>query len=256
MTGPRILFWDIENTPILLTAWSLYDERNSHHNIIEDWKLISAAWKWEDSDVEAIAWKATTDRKKSPFLGKDDSNIIRKLHSILSQADILVAHNGDAFDWKKFQTRSLQLGLSPIAPKLMIDTLKVAKKEFKVTSNRLDYLGKFLGVGKKVETPSGLHMSVMKNEPNALKTMVQYNKGDVLLLEAVYKKLKPYIRNHPNYNLFVNDKRPLCPRCGSAKIKRDGQRYTRNGARQLFRCLGCHSQMTGKLLKAVKIASS
>lgn len=256
MTGPRMVFWDIENTPLILAQWSLYQDANTPENIIEDYKLISAAWKWEDSDVEAIAWKNTPDKKESPFFGRSDSNIIRKLHAILSQADILVAHNGDAFDWRKFRTRCIELGLEPVPPKAMIDTLKVAKKEFKFTSNKLGYLGKYLGVGEKVETPSGLHMKVIGREKGSLDKMVEYNKGDVLLLEAVYKKLKPYIRNHPNFALFIDDERPCCTSCGSTRIKKDGTRITAKGKQQLYKCTECGRYMTGKSVKTVGIASA
>jgi len=249
-TAPvKVLFWDIETSPIICTTWGLYPDALQHTDILEDWRIICAAWKWQDSnDVQTAAWKNTTDKKISPFLGKDDSFVIRKLHSVLSQADIVIAHNGDNFDWKKFQARCVQLGLAPPAPKAMIDTLKVVRKEFKLTSNRLDYVGQYLGVGKKLDTPKGLHKDVIWSKPGALKTMLEYNKQDVHLLEAVYNKIKPYIRNHPMIYTSSDKFDNKCPKCGCTDLVKEGFRLTLAGARERFSCKGCGSWMTGRIM--------
>jgi len=255
--GARVLFWDIENSPIICCSWSLYPESLNHSDILEDWKIISAALKWEDSnEVETSFWQPTSDREISPVLGKDDSRVIRKLHSILSQADVLIGHNADKFDWKKFQARCVQLGLDPVAPRAMIDTLKVARKEFKFTSNRLDYIGQYLGVGRKLETPKGLHKDVIHSVPGSLKIMLDYNKQDVLLLEAIYKKLKPYIRNHPSLYHSKDKDHQHCPKCGSEALTKQGWRLLKTTIQRRLQCKGCGSWMTGKTVARANLTAS
>ena len=261
MTGPNILFWDIETSPVFVATWSLFQDHNSHDNILEDWKIICAAWKWQHSkDIHTVAWKPckNKDKNKSVITGMDDSYVVRTLYKVLSVADIIVAQNGDNFDWKKFQTRCIDLGLPPMIKPQMVDTLKVARKEFRLTSNRLDYLGKYLGVGAKVETPKDLHMKVIRKEKGAMEAMLKYNRGDVSLLERVYKKLLPYIRNHPNYNAYVDDdngkiKPPCCTKCGSDHIQSRGKRVILSGVRRVYGCATCGNQMTGQLIKSMKL---
>lgn len=259
MTGPNILFWDIETSPIFAATWSLFQDHNSHDNILEDWKIICASWKWQRSnEIHSVAWGNSPNNKKSAVTKMDDANVIRKLYKVLSAADIIVAQNGDNFDWKKFQTRCIELGLSAMPRPQMVDTLRVARKEFRLTSNRLDYLGKYLGVGAKVETPKDLHMRVIRKEKGALDLMLKYNKGDVALLERVYNKLLPYIRNHPNYNAYVDDsngkiKPEVCTKCGSDHIQSRGRRGTLAGPRKVYTCMTCGNSMTGQLLKSMKL---
>jgi RNase_H superfamily len=242
----RVLFWDIETSPVICSTWSLYPESLNHSDIIEDWRIICAAWKWADSNtIESTHWAPTSDKQISPVLGKDDARVIRKLHAVLSQADVLVGHNSDNFDWKKFQTRCIELGLKPVDQKASIDTLKVARKEFKFTSNRLDYIGEYLGVGGKMDTPKGLHKAVMWSVPGALKTMLEYNKRDVELLEAVYDKLKPYIRNHPRLH-FDQDK-PTCVKCGNHSVVKNGMRPSHGNMIQKWVCKGCGSNLVSPL---------
>lgn len=245
----KALFYDIETSPIICTSWSLFPEKLNHTDIVEDWRIICASWKWADSnDIQSVSWQSTNDRTLSPVLGKDDSRVIRKLHQILSLADVIVGHNSDNFDWKKFQSRCVKLGLSPVAPKATVDTLKVARKEFRFTSNRLDFIGEYLGVGGKMDTPKGMHSDVIWSRPGALKTMLEYNKRDVELVEAVYNKLKPYIRNHPALHHSVDHKDLHCPSCGSKSVVKRGTRLNKKNVVQPYQCKDCGSWMTGKVV--------
>lgn len=250
-TAPvKVLFWDIETSPVICSTWSLYPDSLNHSDIIEDWRIICAAWKWQDSNViESTHWAPTADKHISPVLGKDDTRVIKKLHSVLSQADVIVGHNSDNFDWKKFQTRCIELGLTPVAQKASVDTLKVARKEFKFTSNRLDYIGDYLGVGGKMDTPKGLHKNVMWSVPGALKTMLEYNKRDVELLEAVYDKLKPYIRNHPR--LHFDPDKPTCVKCGNHSVVKNGIRPRHGGPIQKWLCKACGTHLFSALTSKV-----
>ena len=147
---------------------------------------------------------------------KTDKELTQKLWGIMNQADIVVAHNAAAFDVKKSQAKFLEHSLAPLKPYKIIDTLKVARSQFKLTNNRLSSLGELLKVGGKKETTGfDLWLGCMADEPKSWRLMAAYNKQDVVLLERVYLKLRPWIKNHPHVNYELPGS---CPKCGSFKI--------------------------------------
>ena len=103
-------------------------------------------------------------------------------------------HNADAFDAKHIRTRCMYHNIKLKAKHNSIDTLKLARAAFKMNSNKLNYIGQFLNVGSKIET-GGLQLwkdIIEHKDKQALKRMVNYCCGDVLLLEKVYNKVKEY----------------------------------------------------------------
>lgn len=235
---PKILLWDVETSYILAYTFGLYDQQISPANIVDDWFMICASWKWL-GDKKAQAVSVLDDDVRFALNRKNDGVVIEKLHEVLSEADILVAHNGDKFDLKKFNARAIQHGLTPLPPIKTIDTLKVARKEFKFTSNRLDFLAQHLGLDGKLENPSGLWRAATEGDKKAIKQMVKYNKVDVEVLEKVYYKLLPYIRNHPSYGVILNSEVPVCSKCGSTHLQSRGTFPTTSGHKRRYQCMDC-----------------
>jgi len=233
MKAPKVLVWDIETSHTVLAKFSLYPEYTSPKNILKDWYIISGSWKW-------LGKKKVYNTLKNTTIGnfEDDESVVAALSDIVQEADLLVHHNGDKFDLKKLNTRIIKHKLPPMKNKpLTIDTLKEAKKHFAFTSNKLDYLGEFLGVGSKIVTPPNLWIDVLNNDIKALKTMVKYGDGDVVLEEAVYLEMKPYI-DHPNLSWRVITKD--CPNCESTNVQCRGFRMTRLGIKyQRYHCQDC-----------------
>lgn len=246
----KILFWDIETAPMVVATWGLYNQNIGYDAILQDWYMICAAWEWEHKKgIETTS--LIDDKERFRQSHTDDEHVVRTMYNVLNDADVLVGHNGDNFDLKKFNARALNYGLAPLPPIATVDTLKVARQHFKISSNRLDYLGSFLGVGNKVSTPKGLWLRALDGDKQAIKTMVKYNKGDIRLLKAVYFKLLPYMRTHPNRNLFTEDDNPVCPKCGSQNLTMQGTRIaTRLGKRQQWQCSDCGGwSTTGHMVK-------
>lgn len=105
-------------------------------------------------------------------------------------------HN--SFDQKKAQTRFLRYGL-PIPDYFKtIDTLKIAKKYFRISSNKLDYVCKFVGLEGKIQT-GGIDLwdKCEAGDEASLKKMSKYCDNDVRILEKLFLKLMPYIKNLP-----------------------------------------------------------
>jgi hypothetical protein len=77
----RVLFWDIETSPMITATWGLWDQTIPTDHVLEDWKIICAAWKWQhETEPQAVTWKKTRNKALSPFLGYDDTPVIKELH--------------------------------------------------------------------------------------------------------------------------------------------------------------------------------
>jgi DNA polymerase elongation subunit (family B) len=231
---PNIIFFDIETAPIVATTWTLYPKSLSHDNILKDSYIICAAWKSGNSKkVHSAAITKTG----------NDYECVKAIREGLKDADVLVGHNLDKFDMKRFNARLIFHGLPPLPRIPTVDTLKSVKKVATFTSHRLDYLAKTL-IGKgKIKTEYNLWLDVISGNKAALRKMVVYCKMDVVRLEQIYDKLLPYFLTHPHVGAIMGkDRKVSCPKCGSLKLKRNGIRYTATGMqRQECQCQSCGS---------------
>jgi len=85
--------------------------------------------------------------------------------------------------------------------------------------NRLDFLATFLGYEGKISTDFSLWEECMAGDTEALHYMELYNKQDVVTLEKVFLKLRPYAKGLPNLDLYVDQKTSVCPICGGNNIE-------------------------------------
>jgi hypothetical protein len=159
-----------------------------------------------------------------------------------------VAHYGDSFDQKKARARFAAHGFDPPAPAVTVDTQKVAKKYFRFTSNKLGDLGEYLGLGSKAKHAGfDMWLGCMNGDPKAWREMIKYNKQDVVLLEKVYNKLKPWMDNHPNLSMLQSYRG--CPSCGSIVTRKKGVRATHRMLKQQWQCKECKSWFLSPLKK-------
>lgn len=235
MPEPRILFYDIETSHNVVAKFSLREEYVNHNNILQERYVICAAWKWlGEKRIHAVAINDFPAYRKQPH---NDRHVIETLNTVLASADVIVAHNGNRFDFPWIAGRALKHELPPLPPIPSIDTLKIARRMFSLNSNRLDYLGNYLGLGGKTNTPPGLWIDVLKGDEKAIRTMVRYNKRDVELLEQVYLKLRPYAPEHFNAQLVTHVEG--CPRCGSDKVQSRGWHASLTQKYRRFQCTAC-----------------
>lgn len=216
---PRILYWDIETSLQLVTVFQLaHNDWIDPTAIVQERYVICASWRWDgESKVHSVSvLDKPTLYAKDPF---NDKHVLQVLHKVLSEADVIVHHNGSSFDLPYVQTRMLIHGMSPLPPIVALDTYKTAKSRFYLNSNKLDYIAGLLGIGHKKETTKGLWMKILQGNRKAIKEMIVYNQRDVILLQKVFKRLAPYMPNHVNRELFGGTG---CPYCGSHKIQSRG----------------------------------
>lgn len=157
------------------------------------------------------------------------------IRDLLSEADVVIAQNGDAFDVKKINTRLLLHRISPPDPYVTIDTKKVAKKYFWFNSYSLDDMGKDMDEGEKVKH-RGFEMwkKCMAGDAKAWRDMKRYNVGDVDLLAKIYLRQRDWIANHPHVSSGLS-----CPRCGSVHLQGNGLRRSRAAIYNRYRCVDC-----------------
>lgn len=244
MRNPRVLLLDIETTPSLGWVWGKWEQ-----NVIEfekEWYIMCFAYKWlGDKKTHVVALPDFKRYKSHP---EDDSCVVEALYKLFNEADIIIAHNGDRFDIKKVQAKFIEHGLTPPSPFKSIDTLKVAKKYFAFNSNKLDDLGNLFKVGRKV-THSGFSLwkGCMSGDVASWRKMKAYNKQDVVLLEKVYRKMIPWIGQHPNMAMLSENSK-ACPKCGANALRKNGVRVTQTTRYQQMICNNCggYSRATSK----------
>ena len=249
-----ILCFDVENLPNIASTWTLYDTRISHNNIIENQSLICIAWQWVGKK-RTYCTSISDDKKRFEKNIYDDYHVVKEFHKVLNtdKSFVLLGHNSDRFDIRKFNTAAIKHGFEPVPERQSIDTLKQARKYFRFDSNRLDYLGRFLEVGEKLETGGyqlwndivqAKYPEVGKNPDlelayKSVSKMMDYNKNDVRLLLKVFDKLKPYIKI-PNHTLY-SGKVARCTKCGSQDFNTKGWRYNMATRRRRYYCHTCKS---------------
>jgi predicted RNA-binding Zn-ribbon protein involved in translation (DUF1610 family) len=164
--------------------------------------------------------------------------MLKRVHKLLEEADAVVHYNGTRFDIPTLNKEFLLHDLRPPSPAKQVDLLKVCRNRFRFPSNRLDYVANALGFGKKHKTTHELWIQCMARDPRAWAQMEKYNKQDVKLLEKVYERIKPWIKQHPNHSLYGTDSM-CCPNCGSKRIQRRGYAFTQAAKYARLQCQDC-----------------
>lgn len=229
----KILIIDIETSPNLAFVWRFFKENVGAKQVVEHTEIMSFAYKWlGDETVHYYDTQFTS-----------EATILEPLMEALDAADIVVAHNGNKFDLPTIQGRALVAGLKPPSPYKTVDTLLVARYEFNFPANSLEYLSTVLGVSKKDAHKNfpgfELWSECLKGNPLAWEEMRTYNIQDVISLEEIYLKMRPWMRRHPNVGVFNDQTELTCPKCGSHHLQKRGFAHTNVGRYQRYQCNAC-----------------
>lgn len=230
----KILLFDIETIGIQAMTWGLWKQNVNTEFIFNDWFMLSWAAKWIDSD-EVISNVLTVEE----VLNHDDKRICNNMWNLLDEATIVIAHNLEKFDKKKVNTRFLFHGLRPPSHYDTFDTLKQLRENFAITSNRLDYVNKWLGLEGKIKTEASLWMQCIKGDQQALLDMETYNREDVMALERNYLRIRGWSKDHPNVNLLDDSGVTRCPNCGSEELVWEGYKTTKVSRYKAYTCSHC-----------------
>lgn len=243
--GPKIATLDIETAPILASVWGLWQQNVGLNMINNDWYVLSWAAKWFHED------EVMYQDKSDSWETDDDFTLLLGIWNILDQADIIVTQNGKKFDAKKLNARFILNGMEPPSSYRHVDTLQEAKKHFGFTSNKLEYMtDKICKTYKKLKHGKFAGFELWKEcllgNQEAWDEMKEYNIHDVLSLEELYVAMRPWMKGHPNINLYYDDNRVRC-RCGSTDMRHDGYAYTNLSKFDRFRCNTCGAENRGRV---------
>lgn len=244
---PKILCVDIETAPAIAAVWQKWQTDTVW--TVSDWYMLSWSVKWVDGKQVT---KALCDYKGYVPGSEDDKALVTELWELLDNCDVAVAHNGNSFDFPKCRARFLKHGLPPPAPFIQVDTCRLAKSTFGFFSNKLDDIGKYLGLGQKVQTGGyRLWQDCMAGDKKAWGRMKKYNAMDTSLLEAVYLKLRPWTRQ-PNMGVLTGQE-DVCPKCGGTELVRRGFAISSVGRAVRYRCKGCGGYSQSRPTKVTDI---
>ena len=235
---PKILVIDIETRPTVAYVWQLFKVNVGLNQIIEPGTMIcfSAKWFGERELFHYSDWK------------DGHEEMVKAAHRLISDADGVVTYNGDKFDLPKLNGEFLLAGLAPPPPVTSIDVYKTVRYKLGFLNNRLAFIGPLLKVGAKVKHEGfELWAKVNQGDEKAQKKMEKYCGQDVKLLEKVYKKIRPYINNHPHMAMVG---RGSCGACQSKHLQSRGFRRTKAFRIQRLQCQTCGSWQDGVRQKA------
>lgn len=227
----KTLIYDIETSPCIGFFWGTGKTVIGHNQIWKPGKIICIAYRftyWPEGEVKTLKWDPA----------QSDEKMVKKFYDIACKADIIVGHNGDAFDKKWINTRLAYYEHPTIKHVDTEDTLKLCRREFRLPSYRLDFICKFFKIPGKLSTSSDLWERVVRyNDRKALTDMVEYCANDVLILGQLWDRIYPYVDHKLNRAVMKGES--ACPECGSNSYQKWGVRRTRAGEFDRFKCNDC-----------------
>lgn len=228
----RILLFDLETAPTTAYVWGRFDQTVAQKQVVKEGYILTYSAKWLGEDT--IISSRITEQY-------DDSQLVKELAELFDQADIVVAHNAIRFDVPLLKTRMIALGLPPPLPSKIVDTLRIAKAEFRFPSNSLDNIAAYLGLPRKM-SHSGFELwtRCMAMEDEAFEEMLEYNVQDVVVLEQLYLRLRHWSKTHPNIALLEPAGVARCVCCGSTDLKNvDKLFHTTTASYEMMSCGDC-----------------
>ena len=244
----KILTIDLETSPIEAYVWGLWDQNIPIDFVKTDWTIFSYAAKW--GDQKKVMYADTGGRGADKV--RDDKPLMKAIWNLLDEADIVVAQNGKKFDIRKANARFIKHGMGPPSQYKVIDTMLAARKYFAFTSQKLKWTSEML-----TNTPKDDHKKFpgfdlwkecLLDNPAAWAEMKKYNKRDVTATWEVYKKLRPWIENHPSVTLYKDEDAGNCTRCNAdvSRQEKYGFRVLTQGIYQRYKCKVCGGMSRGK----------
>jgi DNA polymerase elongation subunit (family B) len=232
----KILMLDIETAPHQSYTWGLFDQNVGLSQLIKPGYIL--------------CWGASWHHEQEPMFGSifDGSRkrMLKGIHSLLSEADVVVGWNSQAFDIPWIQGELIQNDFDPPVPFKQVDLFRVSRSQFRFASNKLQFVAPLLTQKEKIKTDFDLWTAVMAGDERACEKMRKYCMQDVHMLHDIYDKMLPWIRNHPAHHPGP-DGEIVCRNCGSKHIHRRGTTKTNAGEYTLYQCQGC-----GKYGRTVK----
>ena len=225
-----ILVWDAEVTPNIGFFWTTGRKVTIlPEAILKERQMCVIGYRWLGAKrSHVMTWGADA----------DEESMIRAAVDLLDRARFSIAHNGDRFDVRWLRGRAMYYRI-PMAPHYQtVDTLKIMQRLAYLNSHRLDYLGEYFGIGRKIKTAYALWKRIAdENHQPSLRLMSTYCRQDVDLLTEFYLEFRPWFPAPPN---SIARNIACCPHCGGSNTIINKQRRTAAGHDKIqFQCRDC-----------------
>lgn len=235
MSSPRTLVLDIETLPILGYSWGIWNVNiDPMSQLVNNPRMICYGAKWHGERKKFFASEYHDGRRP----------MLESLHDLLDEADFVVGWNSARFDRPWIDGEFDKEGLGPAGPARDIDLMRVAKKQFRLPSYKLDYVAQHhYGLpGKVTHTGFRLWRDIMLGDDEvkakAWRLMKKYQLGDIDVTDAVFTRMKPWVRLLPNPALFGVDGEPEACGCGNTQLQQRGYAYTTVSRYLRYQCVG------------------
>ena len=242
----RVLEFDIETAPNLAYLWGFFNQNVAVNQIVEVGYTLCWAARWEGDSEVLFAGVHTHSMQ----------DMLQQMWDLLDEADVVIHYNGKKFDVPTLNKEFVKHGMPPPSPYQQIDLFHVVRREFRFERNGMDFVCEQLGIPGKIQH-KGMElwdecMDTLKFQEKGIempeyvekawRLMKRYNVQDVKMLRHLYKRLLPWIKNHPNRALWMppSDK-PKCPNCGSTKLRFKSYKQSLTLTYKQYQCKNCGS---------------
>jgi len=250
--GPRILFYDLEVAGDIGLFFGRHKINISQEAIVKKGGFILCA-SWKNLGEKTVDSIHLT---KEEVEAGNDSRVVEKLRQLYRESDAVICHNSKGYDHKVLQARSAYWDFPALPVVKVLDTLELAKRNLRLPSNKLGSIAAYFNLPLKMDHSGiSLWVGVQSGDVNAMTTMVEYCKQDVVVLEEVYNKLKQTGKAGSDFNaaMYFEDNTPRCRTCGSDNLEATGRAVvTSSSTYDEYVCLGCGSVHRGKVNKTSK----
>lgn len=231
MTTPNILGWDLESSNlnanfgyILCFGYKRFGQPKP--------KVVSI------TDFPLFKRDCTNDRE-----------VVKAAAEELSKADMWTTWYGKGFDVPLLNSRLIYHGMKPLPPVPHVDGWYIARYKMKLNSNRLATVSAFLELPEKTPLSGPIWIRAAAGHKPSIKYVVEHCAQDTVVLEEVYKRIRPLASSHPNMALLVRDP-DACPVCAAhGKMQKRGFSVTPATMSQRYQCQSCGAWSRGPLPK-------
>ncbi len=225
----RLLVIDIETRPMESRHWGLWNQNIGISQIQKPDGLLCFAAQF-------------VGERRIHFVSQWDDGergLARAAHRLLDEADVVLGWNSQKFDVPWLQRVLVESRLSQPSPFKQLDLMRAVKKQVRLPSYKLDFVGQWLGVGRKIRTGGyDLWDDVLAGDTKARNKMRRYNIQDTRLTGDVYAELRKrgWVSSPVNASIDLGH---VCPHCESERLQARGYEYTATRRYKKWQCIDC-----------------
>lgn len=238
MKKPKILYYDLETSPLKAYVWQLGKQVVRHGQLDQNhaqYGIICVTYCWNDGKpAKCIDWG---------YEEQDTKKLIEEFDKIIKQADFVIGKNSARFDNKMLNACRMFAGLPgyPQWTRYTEDLEKQMRRYFRLPSYALDYVSEQFGLGGKIKMEFSDWINIVEKNEHGLssfKKMIKYGKKDVEDTRKLWQYMEEHFETKINVARF-NDNFKGCRHCGGLNVHKDGFKYNAGVKYQQYQCNDC-----------------